>query len=133
MRPMSCRMRGASLIEVLVALTVFTVGVLGLMGMQATAVTTFSDAKYRADAALLAERLIGQAWINRASLPNFAYAGGTARAEVSGWLAEVRNTLPAGDARVVLAGNTLQVTVNWTPGGGAAQRNYVAVATIQDP
>lgn len=51
-----------ALIEAMVAVLVFAVGVLAMIGMQTLAVKTASDAKYRADAAYLANQLIGQMW-----------------------------------------------------------------------
>ncbi|MDD5298456.1 MAG: type IV pilus modification protein PilV [Rhodocyclaceae bacterium] len=53
---------GMALIEAMVAILVFAVGVLAMIGMQTLAVKTASDAKYRADAAYLANQLIGQMW-----------------------------------------------------------------------
>lgn len=67
--PTKRQQKGLSLVEVLVALTIFAFGILGLLGMHATALATFSDAKYRADAALLADGLINQIWIDRINLP----------------------------------------------------------------
>jgi type IV pilus assembly protein PilV len=60
---------GVMLIEALVALLIFSVGILGIVGLQATAVKASTDAKYRSEAALLANELIGRIWThNRADL-----------------------------------------------------------------
>jgi type IV pilus assembly protein PilV len=85
---------GMALIEAMVAVLVFAVGVLAMIGMQTLAVKTASDAKYRADAAYLANQLIGQMWTaDRISssanfIRNYAYncstAGGCAPADASG-------------------------------------------------
>jgi len=53
---------GFMLLEVLVAILIFAVGILGLVGLQANAVQQSGMAKYRADASLLANELIGQMW-----------------------------------------------------------------------
>lgn len=50
------------LIEVLVAVLIFSVGILGIVGLQGSAVKASSDAKYRSEAGLLANELIGQMW-----------------------------------------------------------------------
>lgn len=58
------RQHGSSMIEVLVAVLIFSVGILGIIGMQATAVTMSTNAKYRSDATLLANALIGKMWVS---------------------------------------------------------------------
>ncbi|MFT7723136.1 MAG: type IV pilus modification protein PilV [Roseateles sp.] len=52
--------RGVLLLEVLVALLIFSLGVLGLVGLQASAAKQSGETKYRADATLLANELLGQ-------------------------------------------------------------------------
>lgn len=54
---------GVLLLEVLIALLIFSLGVLGLVGLQASAAKQSSQSKYRADATLLANELIGQMWV----------------------------------------------------------------------
>lgn len=48
------------LLEVLAALLIFALGILGLVGLQTNAVKQAGDAKYRADAALLADDIVSQ-------------------------------------------------------------------------
>lgn len=63
-----------ALIEAMVAVLVFAVGVLAMIGMQALAVKTASDAKYRADAAYLANQLIGVMWAeDRSALTTYRF------------------------------------------------------------
>jgi type IV pilus assembly protein PilV len=57
------RQSGVMLIEALIALLIFSVGILGIVGMQSAAVQASGDAKYRSDAALLANQLIGRMWV----------------------------------------------------------------------
>ena len=133
-----CSMRqvshGISLIEVLVAMTIFSFGVLGMVGMEARAIAYFSDAKFRTDAALLSDALINDAWVNRANLAGYAYGGtGTAPAAVQPWLNEVQGALPNAGATVAVNGQTLTVTVTWQPPNAAAQHQHTEIATIQNP
>jgi len=60
--PFRTSQRGITLLEVLISLLIFAVGVLGLVGLQARAVQQSGQAKYRADASLLINELIGQMW-----------------------------------------------------------------------
>lgn len=56
------RQSGVMLIEALIALLIFSVGVLGIVGLQSTAAKVSGDARYRSEAALLANELIGKMW-----------------------------------------------------------------------
>lgn len=53
---------GVMLLEALIAILIFSLGILGVVGMQASAIAASRDAKYRSDASLLANDLIGQMW-----------------------------------------------------------------------
>jgi len=131
---MRTAVRGFSLIEVLVAMTIFSFGILGMLGMHARALTTFSDSRYRTDAALLTDGLINDIWVNRANIANYAYTGGgTAPAPVQSWLSQVQATLPAGAANVTVAGSQVTVTVNWQPPNATAAHQHTEVAIIQNP
>lgn len=127
------RMRGMSLVEVMVSAVVFAIGILGLLNTHAVAFTTFSDAKFRVDAALLADRLIGEMWVDRANISSYAYSGGTVSyGRLVPWLAEVNQVLPASNAVVNVVGTAVQVTVTWQPANGD-RRTHTAVATLQEP
>lgn len=123
-----------SLTEVLVSTVIFAVGVLGLLSANATAFSTFSDAKFRVDAALLADRLIGEMWVDRANIAAYAHAGGSWQTmdRIAPWMTEVTRTLPASDATVAVVGTQVSVTVTWQP-AGAQRRQHAAVATLQGP
>ncbi|HRD87872.1 MAG TPA: type IV pilus modification protein PilV [Accumulibacter sp.] len=88
---------GVMLLEALIAILVFSLGILSLVALQATTVQLTSDAKYRTDATLLANRLIGQMWTSSAmqastpaaratALKNAFETGGAA---YTTWLADV--------------------------------------------
>ena len=51
---------GVMLLEALIAILIFSFGVLGVVGLQTTAQAVTRDASYRADAALLANELVGR-------------------------------------------------------------------------
>ena len=52
------------LLEAFIAILIFSMGILAIVGMQASAVKTSADAKYRSEASLLANELIGQMWVS---------------------------------------------------------------------
>jgi type IV pilus assembly protein PilV len=127
--------RGFSLIEVLVALLVFSFGVLALVGLQTTALRLAADARDRTTATFLADQLIGQMLISSrasASMISFQHrttagpapcspdGAATTNPAAVAWLAQVNATLPGADASAqqitvvdtgVTPGNTTDVTV----------------------
>lgn len=62
------------LIEVLIAILIFSIGILGIVGLQASAVKASTDAKYRSEAGLLANELIGQMWVSDRTQANLQTA-----------------------------------------------------------
>jgi type IV pilus assembly protein PilV len=85
---------GVMLLEALIAILIFSLGILSLVALQATAIQLTGDAKYRTDATLLANRLIGQMWVGGSDLTtletSFESAGpGPA---YTAWLTDVAGT-----------------------------------------
>lgn len=123
---------GSSLIEALVAVMIFSFGVLGLAGLQGVMLRNQTDAKYRTDAAFMANEVMGLAWTDRANLTLY----GTTPTAVCGhpkcadWVAKVGRGLPGGKATVLYTASSgdFVVTVAWTMPDGAHQ--YVTNAII---
>ena len=130
------RQRGATLLEALIGILIFSIGILALVGMQALAIKHMSDAKYRSDAAFLANEIIGQMWVNRASLGTYAYAGaGAPPLAIDSWVTSIQNALPGVTAAanlpiITVAGTTVTVTVFWKIPGGADVHRHITMAYI---
>jgi type IV pilus assembly protein PilV len=94
--PLAAGQSGVMLLEALIAILIFSLGILSLVALQATAVQLTSDAKYRTDATLLANRLIGQMWTSSGNLTALQTAFATGGAAYNAWLADVsgREGLP---------------------------------------
>lgn len=91
------RQRGVLLLEVLIALLIFALGILGLVGLQANAVKQSSQSKYRADATLLANDLIGQMWLTDrsfATLSSGFKSDGAGGSQYNAWKTRVQTLLP---------------------------------------
>ncbi|MFA7269076.1 MAG: hypothetical protein WC073_07015 [Sterolibacterium sp.] len=129
------------LLEALIAILIFSMGVLAIVGMQAAAVKSSSDAKFRADASLLANELIGQMWVSdrttAALQTKFNSPGGAAYAD---WLTNVQTRLPGVTASAntptvtVAANGTVTIGLLWklpSDPPEMAAHTYVAVAQIQ--
>jgi len=77
-----------SLIEVLLALLIFSLGMLGTVGMQALAVKNSVDAEDRSRAALMANEIVSQMWMAKTlSLPT---------ATTDAWVARLQNQQVSG-------------------------------------
>lgn len=129
---------GFSLIEALVSILIFSIGVLALIALQVTSVRQSSNAKYRSDAALLVNQLIGQMWISDRSTTALQTSFNTGGTQYTAWAAAVQAQLPASAASapsVVVAGDG-QVTVNvfWKAPNEQPtdpQHSYTAVARVR--
>ena len=149
--PINRSQAGSTMIEALVAIFIFSIGVLALIGLQAVSIKTSIDAKYRADAAFLANQVIGQMWVDRANIGNYAhYSGGSACnfsgsassvTAVTNWVAEITRTLPAASlsaAKIAQISVTtpisgtrqVTVTVCWQSPQETTPHNFVATAHI---
>lgn len=127
---------GVALLEALVGILIFSIGILALMGLQAQSIRNTVEAKYRNEAAYLADQIIGQMWVDRANLANYDTTGGTSP-NMTAWRNVVASTLPrviAGGANsptIVVAANQVTVTVFWQmPGTTSVQRQFSVVAQI---
>ncbi len=136
-KPIPCPNRsakGVMLIEALVALLIFAFGVLGLVGLQASMTKAQSTAKFRADAAFLAQQVLGAMWSDAPNVANYGPAGGglvgcTGYARCSSWADKVASTLPGGAATVSVAGADVTVEIMWTqPNEGT--HKYTTRSTI---
>ncbi len=124
--------RGSILLEGLIAILIFSFGILALVGMQAAAIKSTSEAKYRTDASFLANQLVGQMWAdNRATMASNYQTGGSA---YNTWKTQVEATLPGAAANpptvVVGANNQVTVTVRWQAPSESAAHRFVLVAQV---
>jgi type IV pilus assembly protein PilV len=96
------RQTGSMLLEALIAILIFSMGILALIGLQAASIKLSGDAKYRSDASLLANQLIGQMWVSNRSPATLQanFQGGpqtpavTNGAAYTAWVADVAAALP---------------------------------------
>lgn len=123
---------GIALIEVLVALLIFMLGVLGLIGMQSSLTRTQTESKFRADAAFLANELVGRMWADSSNLTAYAGEDSCSASSCTEWRAKLTQLLPGSGAEVTVDGlsGDISITVTWNvPNGGA--HKYVTQTVIK--
>jgi type IV pilus assembly protein PilV len=139
--------QGVMLLEALIAILIFSVGILAIVGMQASAMQDIGEARYRTQAAFMANRAIAQMWGAvgtdptpaqiQARLATFNYGGGGGvPAAISDWVSSVQNNLPGSTTYppmiTVNANNSVVVTVRWRAArdasANAQPHSYRAVA-----
>jgi len=143
---------GFAMVEVLVAVLLFTIGILGLVGLQATMTQTQTDGKVRADAANLVDELSTLMWadLGKPTTPGGAFsmtslAGYTAgtcgsNAHCAAWQDKVGKVLPNGkldsltfDATESTTEDThglATVTLKWTLPSSDVEHKYVATFSV---
>ncbi len=141
-KPLSSRPRGATLVEVLVALLILSVGLLGIAALYVDNLRNGRTGVLRTQAASLAADMAERVRTNRSGgaafarvagqrcreLPSTASADDVAANEVACWQEEVANSLPNGTGIVARDTTTVPatytVTVSWSE-TGAGTASYV--------
>jgi type IV pilus assembly protein PilV len=133
---------GAALLEALIAILIFSIGILAAVGMQAVSIKNVTDAKYRTEAAFLANRLIAEMWTDAVNVSLYAYPGtGTVPTKLQPWVSDV-NAMPSATVLPPIVtvtdttaqGGTVTVQVRWQlpeeKSKNLPPHNYTAVAGI---
>jgi type IV pilus assembly protein PilV len=132
-RRLGIHVRGVVLIEILVAVVLFSIGVLGLVGLQIASMKNVGESQYRVEAAMLANSLTAQMRTSPAAsrATDFASPSGTRYAT---WKTSVTSTLPGADATPpsVDTSNypTVMVTITWRAINDTGTRQYVSTTTL---
>ena len=129
---------GMMLIESLLAILVFSLGILALVGLQGMAIKQSTDARYRTEAALLANDIIGQMWVSDRTTAVLQANFNTGGAAYNTWRARVGGVLPgvaANPPDIAIDGQGIAtVTVRWAAPNEAnaiAPHSHVAIAQIR--
>lgn len=129
---------GIVLLEGLIAILIFSLGILAIVGMQSIAVKQVTDAKYRSEASLLADRLLGTMWASDRTATSLQANFNNGGAGYTAWLAQVAAALPGVAANpptvVVDAEGIVTITVKWLAPSeppGTDPHKHIAVAQIR--
>lgn len=112
--------KGVALLEALIAILIFSMGILALVGLQAAMIRSATDAKYRAEAAYIAQQRLGQMWADPTNLAAYVEAN-----------TDISTLLPNGTRTVTLPSvGRVQVIVTWQLPGVADLHNVTVNAAI---
>jgi type IV pilus assembly protein PilV len=135
--PGGASQQGIVLLDAVIAIVIFSFGILGMVVLQAAAVKLAGDAKYRTDAAMLADQVIAQMWTVDPSTLASSY-GSSGGAGFTAWKSIVTTTgtgrLPGAAANpptiVVGTNNLITVTVKWQAPNDTGTHSYVSITQI---
>jgi len=148
MMPNCTQQRGATLIEVMVAMIVLAIGILGIAALQVTSVQANYSSYYRSQATLMAADITDRMRANRALAIAGNYAIATAPASSTGnsvtgsqaekdkaqWLNQLAASLPEGTGSIVKDGNNVfTVTIQWNDARGRIDRKSSEVQGTANP
>jgi len=122
--PSRSNAKGMVMLEVLVALVIFMLGILGFIGMQTTLTKVQTDADLRANAAYLANEVIGRMWSDISNLNAYAGTEECSAASCTEWRTKLQQVLPSGTAAITVDATTgnVSIKIGWTlPGGSTHQ------------
>lgn len=139
------RQDGSVLLESLIAILIFSMGILALVALLGASVKNTTSAKYRTEASLLVNQVIGQMWVGDKTALATDYGSATSGAKYTAWKDQVAEALPgivdaieepAVDGVnlpvIEVDGNQVTVRVFWQAPGDVDPHNYFAVTQIHD-
>ena len=144
--PVRSLQEGVMLLEALIGILIFSLGIMALVAMQSVSISNVSNARYRVEAAFLANEMLSMLWVDRgansANVDNYKFPGGNAPQLVA-WVNKVNALMPqAGNYPPtvnvvalpnVASGRQVTVTVRWRAPDALAPSNHIAIGFISDP
>lgn len=140
LKTMRINQKGSMVLEAMISILIFSIGILAIIGLQAASIKSTAGAKYRTDASLLANQIIGQMWIadktNATLVGNFSSPSG---ARYTAWKATVAQALPgvtgvAANAPTIVidASNKATITLFWQAPNEDAPHSYTTIAVVNN-
>lgn len=135
--------QGVVLLETLIAILIFSFGMLGLIGLQANTAKIALDARFRTEAAALADDLIAQMMVSDPATLVADFQSISSAAKYQAWYTTRVKLDPAASPTGILPNGQATVTFDTTGGGapvvyveikwaapGQAQSTHVTYAAI---
>jgi type IV pilus assembly protein PilV len=134
---------GVVLIEAMIGILIFSLGVLALVAMQAVSSSNVSNARFRSEAAFLANEISAAAWMGRGAdgtnVATYKWPGGNTTTKA--WADKVTALMPQAGAYPPTidtvadpgGGYKMTITVRWKAPDAITPSNHVAVAIVTLP
>ena len=131
------RQTGNYLLEVLIAILIFSFGILGLIGLLGSSIRITNDARYRSEAANLAGAMIAEMWTMTAAQMDTQFGSGGTR--LVAWQDKATALLPVPasyeptvdlSAGLSSESRTVVVTVYWQLPGQTERHQHLMTAQI---
>lgn len=127
--PLKHPQQGSILIEALIAFLIFSVGILGVIGLQASTINTTLEARYRTDAAFLANQMIAQIWADGpANLSGYdcgsACLSTNSNAKISDWVKQIQPSSTVPGFLPGVSDNTNEPTILVNATTSTVSRNF---------
>lgn len=151
---------GVMLLEALLGLLIFSLGVLALVAMQSVSVSNVSNAKYRVEAAFMAEEIMNYMWLSDPTPATlqlaYGYPGGNSQYLIN-WVTKLQTApyglpgagtypptvvvgaasgcIPAVPPQVIPSqcSTPVTVTIRWKAPDALTPSNHVAMTYITSP
>jgi len=112
--------QGVVILEILIAILIFSMGILGLVGLQATMVKNTAEANYRAEANYIAQQRLGAMWADLSNLDDYLEED-----------TDISELLPNGARTVTFPDvGQVRVVVTWQQPGEPNEHNVTLNARI---
>lgn len=140
--PTSGNQQGATLLEALISILVFSLGILSIVALQAAAVRHTTDAQFRIQAGVLADQLLGYMWTDKKNLASYVLQGPQICASGSSitkdaWICSVQSQLPSAVGSnspevLVTSDGVVSVTLKWQRSPGDEVRRHSVRTQIKE-
>jgi type IV pilus assembly protein PilV len=123
------RVGGFAMIEALIAILIFSIAVLGLVGLQVSMSRSQTGSKFRADAAYLANDLVGTMWADGVNRAAYLSSNCSTYAPCQSWETRLHATLPNSTHDITPSVDEVTIKITWqVPNEGSHQ--YVTTTSI---
>jgi len=129
---------GSFLLEGLIAILLFSIGILGLVGTLGASIRTTNDARYRSEAANLANSMVADMWSMSPAQLDVQF--GSSGAKLTAWQSKAASLLPSAGTvpptvdlsqpGLSLQSRTVVVQVFWQLPGSTELHSYLLTAQI---
>lgn len=117
-----------ALLEVLIAILIFSFAVLGTVGLQGTMIKDTTEAQYRTEAAAIAQKRLGEIWVGQDNLA--MYSEENTDISTSSGLPKGKRTTTRGGGSCAGDLSCFTVTVTWQTPGTDSTHNVTLVDWI---